>query len=400
MYWKSRKIHIFILFMLPVAFSLLLIRCKPVIASSTALKGISAIKDNSTNMVYYKSGVVSNSTGGVNLIKKDKNKGTTKTLTKVDDKPFYLKDNYIYYTYNKAIYRIKTDGSNKKQLYTQQKTTRLNIIGLDAGYIYYTDYNDIGDVNKLIIRRIQVTGTKNTTIRELTDYNSDTYTLPVFCNNKIYYLTKASGNILSLTSTSPDGKTTKTVIKSATNLSELKGNENGLYYVYQKDSISDYLIQNIDATGKITSLATIDRGLREVYSYPNIKLSCMDDNYLYYTVNEEIYQITYDGINNQLIYNAKNLSNYEETIDEIFVKGNWMIFSLYDGDESGFSTYCMKIDGSYAVFLGDSTYRNSYDILSDTIYYRVVTIPGDDEAFTLNDENIYRKFTLPLKEYE
>lgn len=391
---KKQKYINYTLYTLIIVLSIM-IQSNSVIASSvTILKGNSAIKDNNTNMVYYKSGVV-DSTGGVNLVAKDKNKGTTKTLTKVDANPFYLNDNYIYYTYNKAIYRIKTDGSNIKELCKPSKTTSLNIIGLDDDYVYYTDFTFDEDANKLKIGRVQLTGTKNTTIKELTDNNSNTRILPVFYNSKIHYITRNTNNLVSLTTITPDGKTTKTVVKSAEHISELYSNKNGLFYVYKKDSNTDYLIQMIDSSGSITTLATIDK---EQYPYATIKLSSYDDNYLYYSVNSEIYQLTYDGKNHERIYDTKDLSYYETYIEQIFIKGNWMII-LLDADYVN-PTYCVKIDGSYSVSLGSFIYSNSFDVLSDTIYYRVVTIPGDDEDFSYNDENVYRKFTLPLIEYD
>ena len=355
------------------------------------LKGNDAIKDAYNSMVYYKSGVVSKSTETVNLIKKDQKTGVKKILTKVDEKPIYLQNNYIYYTTNKGIYSIKTDGTNKKQLVSLvTKHSKLHILGLNGSYLYYCDYNHSNDTNNMVIARIKVNGENKQIIRELIDYYS--YEIPVLANNMIYYFT----NNKSLTSITLDGKTTKNIIKSAYRVSELKGNRNGLYFIYRKDDTSDTIIRKIDGSGTITNLVTIENNL-DLYTR-FIKLSCLENDYLYYSLNSKIYQVTYDGKEHQLLYDTNNLNKYSALIFDIYIKGDWMIIQM--DDDGAFSTYCMKKDGSYQLYLGSQCYSKSFDILSNTIYYRVVTIPGDDDSFNYNDENVYRKLTLPLKEYK
>lgn len=392
---KNRRFLNCILLMISVVLTMLFVFSNSATASTIEiLKGNDTIKDANNSIVYYKSGVVSKSTGTVNLIKKNQKTGVNKVLTKVDEKPFYLQENYIYYTTKNGIYRIKTDGTNKKQLVSLvTKTSRLQILGLNGNYIYYSDFIYGEDANKVVIGRINVNGSTHQIIREYKYYYYDT---PVLTNNMIYYVTNTSDNKLSLASTTLDGKTTKNVIKSAYKISEMKENSNGLYFIYQEESTSDSIIRKIDSSGIIANLVTIENDL-----YPYIlliKLSCLEEDYLYYTLNSKIYQVTYDGKEHQLLYDANNLNKYSVSIAEICTKGDWMIIKT--DDDGGYSTYCLKKDGSYQIYLGSGCYSKSFDILSNTIYYRVVTIPGDYEDYSSNDENVYRKLTLPLKEYE
>ncbi len=390
---KIRKFHSCILLMISVVFTMLFLFSNSATASTVdVLKGNDAIKDANNSIVYYKSGVVSKSTETVNLIKKDQKTGIKKVLTKVDANPFYHQDNYIYYTTKMGIFRIKTDGTNKKQLVSLvSKSSKLHVLGLNGKYIYYCDYNYTNDTNKMVISRIKVNGVENQIIRELNDYYSPE--IPVLANNMIYY----NKNINSpLTSITLDDKTTKNVIKSAYRISEMKGNSNGLYFIYQKESTSDPIIRKINSSGIMTNLVTIDKNLNPYIN--SLKLSCLDDNYLYYTLETKIYQVTYDGKEHQFIYDVNNLDKYSGSIADICIKGDWMIIKT--DNDGGFPTYCVKKDGSYEIYLGSQCYSKSFDILSNTIYYRVVTIPGDDEDFSYNDENVYRKLTLPLKEYE
>lgn len=389
---KNRKFLNSILLIVSVALTILLVHTDSATASTVdVLKGNDTIKDSNNNIIYYKNGVVSKSTGTVNLIKKDKNTGIKKILTKVDTKPIYHQENYIYYTTNMGIYRIKTDGTNKKQLVSlASEESRLYILGLNGKYLYYCDYNYTNDSNKMVISRIKVNGVDNQILRELNDYY--TYEIPILANNMIYYTTK-NKTLISITL---DGKSTKNVIKSAYRISDIKGDSKGLYFIYQKEPTSDLIIRKIDSSGIITNLVTIENDINS-YIY-SIKLYCFDDNYIYYTLNTNIYQVNSEGKEHQLLYDAGNLNKYSVSITDICIKGNWMI--IQTDDDGGFSTYSVKKDGSYQIYLGSECYSRSFDILGNTIYYRVVTIPGDDEDYSYNDENVYRKLTLPLKEYK
>lgn len=389
---KNRIFLKYILLIISVVLTILFVFSNSATASTVeVLKGNDTIKDSNNNIIYYKSGVVSKSTGTVNLVKKDKKTGVKTILTKVDTKPFFHQDNYIYYTTKMGIYRIKTDGTNKKQLVPlASEDSKLYILGLYGNYLYYCDYNYTNDSNKMVIARIKLNGVDNQIIQKLSDYY--TYEIPVLANNMIYYTT----NNKTLTSITLDGKTTKNVIKSAHRITEIKENSIGLYFIYQKESTSNPIIRKIDSSGIITNLATIEKDLN-TYIY-SIKLYCLEDDYIYYTLGTKIYQMTTDGKEHQLLYDAGNLNKYSVSIAEICIKGNWMIIKT--DDDGGFSTYSVKKDGSYQIYLGSMCYSNSFDILGNTIYYRVVTIPGDDEDYTYNDENIYRKLTLPLKEYK
>jgi hypothetical protein len=387
---KNRKFLNCVLPIISAVLTILFVFSNSATASTVdVLKGNDAIKDANNSIVYYKSGVVSNSSGTVNLIKKDQKTGIKTILTKVDAKPFYYQDNYIYYTTKTGIHRIRTDGTNKKQLISLvSKESKLHLLGLNGNYIYYCDYNYTNDTNKMVIARIKVNGVDNQIIRELNDYY--TYDIPVLANNMIYYTLKSK----NLTSITLDGKTTKIVIKSAHRIYEIKGNRNGLYFIYQKGSTSDPIIRKTDSSGIITNLVTIEKDLNS-YIY-SIKLYCLEDDSVYYTLSTKIYQVISDGKEHQLLYDVINLNKYSVSIAEIYIKGNWMIIKT--DDDGGFSTYSVKKDGSYQIYLGSMCYSNSFDILGNTIYYRVVTIPGDDEDYTYNDENVYRKLTLPLKE--
>lgn len=223
----------------------------------------------------------------------------------------------------------------------------------------------------------------------MSDYRTD---IPVLANGVMYFTCPGTGHLKNLCSISFDGKTTKTIVKNATEIRGLMADENGVYFLHQAKSSTDNYIQKVTKSGKVESLVKLTFSDDERWN-----LYCVSDGYLYYANEAVLYRISTDGTDNEPFFEKSQLGIIDN-ISEVFVDGDLMLLQFYH--ERPKETYCVKLDGSYALNLGRYCFTD-FDISSDAVYYHVVTLPGDDaDDYSFCRESVYRKLDLPLKQYK
>lgn len=367
------------------------------------LSGNSVIEDTVNHMTYYKKGIWKNNrnrnTGMVDLIAKNMSSGKETILTQVDSNPIYIEKGFIYYTASEGVYRISTDGKLKEKLaipsVADQNSSIYNtsIIGISGDDVYYSYWINREDTNSKVIARVGINGKNQENLLDNKKYNL--LTTPIMANDKIYYILYTGSGNYSLHSLSLDGKVENIIEKDIAKISELFADQNAVYYLARTDGSADFSIKRIDASGSIMILQKLEpKADFEVQLYSN------SGDYLYYTVEDNVYRISTDGSIKELVFESKELGKHPNYFYSIYVKGDWM-FIQYDGDENPNPSYCVNLATGYKLYLGDYCYATSFDAATDAIYYRVVTIPGDngDESLSCR-ESVYRRLELPLKEYQ
>lgn len=365
--------------------------------------GRAVIEDKAYGMLYYKEGICSSydKDNLVNLVALDIEGGTKKTIARVGNGPIYMYGNYILYTNSEGLFRIDKDGKNNTRLVKAPANpseeeiyySDMEIIGATQFYVYYIRkiFSDSGHV--CYISRIKVNGKDNMPITSYTMKNH--LDMPLLANNRIYYVSYAGWGICSLETVSLDGSETDILVKDAYNISGFLADSDGVYYTCQNTEEDNVSIIRISSGGAVKKLAG-----REPDYYFGIRLCSLYDGYIYYASNNSIYRISTGGGTPEDIFNINSLGKVPGEIYKVLVRGNWMIL-YFDGDDSPGAAYAVRLDGSEVLNLGRYCYRDSFDISSGAIYYRVVTIPGDDGDESLNGrETVYRRLEVPIVRYE
>lgn len=304
-----------------------------------------------------------------------------------------------------GIFKIKTDGTEKQQLYMSTgEIISLNVMG---EYVYYI----VIDENGNRICKIKTDGTEYTVIND-NEISNACYEIYVI-GDSLYYI-GLEGQICRM---NLNGEERNTVIESTMGYLGITDK----YIVYNEESVdenSDYItyIANLDGTNK-----------RQVIEGQRLYSINIENDYLYYTnadkqickvkiddqsTNEVISDITayYMNVSNGYIYYMNYVDEaaedytigiYRIKIDEadkggatiktlesvssfIDIVGDWIIY-LDSSETAGFINL-VKVDGSETVEL----YRLDFSTLTDQPIDEQVTgeTPVVPEDETATDENV------------
>ena len=255
--------------------------------------------------------------------------------------------NWVYYSDSKngyALYKMKTDGSNKQKL-ADGVVLGINVLG---EWVYYCDTNyyssDVG------LYKIRIDGTKKTKLNEKINYfvhvaDGWIYTSNPFGDGRIYKC-KLDG--------------TETTVVCKDKCKDILVSGKWIYY-NTRESTTVYKIRT-DGTNK----TTVDK----ITSH---ELGLFGDT-LISTESHTYFKINTNGSGFTKIYKYNVQKSY------INVYNGWVYFLEFDftGDKDTSAFYKMKYDGSQKTKILDLTYENHANfyicVVGDWLYF-----PNDDD---------------------
>lgn len=300
-----------------------------------------------------------------------------------------IQGNWIYYVAPNedsskiGIYKVKTNGSDKKELYMNDADIlSLNVCG---NYLYFIgvgaeSFSEEDEVDNKIYR-MKLNGSDLQVIND-NEFNNNCYEIYVI-KDSIYYI----GTDANIYKMKLDGSDKKVVTENGTGY--LGITEDYIIYNKTKEDSSDYVtyIMNIDGTNERPILTD-----KRLYSV-NI-----EKDYIYYTNEEkQIYKTKIDSGNEELVLDT--------TAYNLNIKDNYLYYLNYVDFENQDLTVCIfriKADGSSQEpekVKTLETYSSFIDVVGNWVVYldstdssayiKMVKIDGskEEELFNLNYEN-------------
>jgi hypothetical protein len=246
-----------------------------------------------------------------------------------------MKDDWFYYLNNKALYKMRIDGS-EQQLLLDEFAISLAVVD---DWLYYRRVIDVG---KGSINKISTDGTVQIKISD------DNASGLQFDEGWLYYNDIGSG----ISKITVDGSEKIILTEDLPLLSQFCIYENWIYYCNASLG-GEWNVYKIDTAGnnkiKLNDVQTI-----------NINV---DNDWIYYSIyiddqgSSGVYRMDLDG------NNVQNISDVKPS--GLNVQGSWMYFNNLD---DGGSLYKMRTDGSNLIKLNDEQ-TESINVLGDWIFY-------------------------------
>jgi uncharacterized protein YihD (DUF1040 family) len=277
---------------------------------------------------------------------------------------FTIQGDWIYYTHDENIYKIKSDGSDKTNLASQiQNCGNINVVG---NYLYYVSF-DGGD----LIYKMATDGSQRAEVLSSDNDSNVQYAYLIVVGNWIYYEEYRDGKS-SFNKMKTDGSQ-KTVLLEDTNVEVVDGE--WIYYTKNYEGYARGALYKMRTDGsENTKLTDLEDA--------NFKLD-VSDGWIYYINGIQggntIYKVKTDGSQKTKVA-SKQKKQYNNQYNYINVVGDWIYYSDIDCNKAsssqivGVSTISkMKTDGSENTKLIDKvTATNSYEpisVVGDWIYY-------------------------------
>lgn len=280
--------------------------------------------------IYYKSRSDHYNLYRVGLDGKDKSK-----LSNEIQVNYIINDNFIYYSSRRGLYRINPDGSAKIALDSEDydKTEVSTVIGsVVDGWLYYTKGFYINDSYNKVLYRIRLDGSDRMKIVGgiKTNWSEGDYAI---YEGHIYYTNNLDGG--KLYRIKVDG-TESTLISDDMDVRHIKVKDGWIYYhLFDTQGMYRY---KIDVNGNYRTEVTYHE---DILADSFVKGRNIAGDYLYYSNlfdNRKLYKIGTNGQGNQLFFDQENCG-WEE------VTGDWLYFNIYEGNQS-IGRFRIRIDGS------------------------------------------------------
>lgn len=347
---------------------------KPIVSSNKVKKSNTVIADN--NYILYKTGNLVEAT----IIAMDKEDSKKKELTAIESftytpEDFYLKDNYVYYTEDGSIYRVKINGDSPELILYGDVT----ILGFRGEYIFYYSIK-----SKEIIR-IDEDGKENS--RKIIADLSNTNHVDIVMTNKAIYYVDHGDNFLGESDPTDilyyvdldTGKNEE--IYRSYDIYDLKVNDNEVFFASISDEEDAFTISKANKNS-ISDVITIDKtellndGI-QLFNSHTLRLLEVGNNVIYYSIDyndnlkNHLYKVNTSGSDNSLFINIFDLENISPAayFGSARLDSGYLIL-FFDCDEDPHEIFIMSLkDKSYKKLEPGYYNYNTIDIEGDTIYY-------------------------------
>ncbi len=292
-------------------------------------------------------------------------------------KPVGCDGEWIYYSDDGSIYRVKNDGSKKEKIYHNDNCV---IFGLNVlnGWLYFVLESYSGEN----FCKIKTDGTDLEIIESGVSFCS-----LQLINNSIYFNNNGD-----------DPKTWDSFCKMDINTKKVKW----LYVLaplFQVVGNEIYMYTGRNDDGQIICIDT-DGENRRVVTEDHVNTFCIYDEWIYYVKNDDerkVYKVRKDG-------NRKTLVNTGEgKVSEINVTKDWIFYNVfddnseYDGDHKNAKLYRMSRNGENKILLTDNiSSRSDIDVVGSWVFYN--DFPLEKLCRVSLDGKIREKFRTGLQD--